>query len=50
MARRANADTQEAAPTFVAGGQGAVGAQPYETLVQFLGQAGAKAKPEGGAD
>jgi predicted DsbA family dithiol-disulfide isomerase len=37
-------------PTFVAGGQGAVGAQPYETLVQFLGQAGAKAKPEGGAD
>ena len=25
-------------PTFVSGGQGVVGAQPYETLVQLLGQ------------
>ncbi len=35
-------------PTFVAGGQAAVGAQPYENLAQLLTSVGAEAKPEGG--
>ncbi len=29
-------------PTFVAGGHGVVGAQPYEVLVKLLEQAGAR--------
>jgi predicted DsbA family dithiol-disulfide isomerase len=29
-------------PTFVAGGHGVVGAQPYEVLVKLLEQAGAQ--------
>ena len=29
-------------PTFVAGGQGVVGAQPYEVLVKLLEQVGAR--------
>ncbi len=35
-------------PTFVAGGQAAVGAQPYENLAQLLTSVGAEAKPQGG--
>ena len=31
-------------PTYVAGGAGVVGAQPYETIAQLLVQAGAKEK------
>jgi predicted DsbA family dithiol-disulfide isomerase len=34
-------------PTFVAGRQGVVGAQPYETLVQLVQQAGAGGNAEG---
>ena len=34
-------------PTFVAGGRGVVGAQPYEALEQLLNQAGAKASAAG---
>ncbi len=37
-------------PTFVSGGYGVVGAQPYEALAQLLDQAGAPAKDEGGAE
>jgi predicted DsbA family dithiol-disulfide isomerase len=33
-------------PTFVSGGQGVVGAQPYETLVQLLGQGKATPRTE----
>jgi predicted DsbA family dithiol-disulfide isomerase len=32
-------------PTFVAGGRGVVGAQPYEVLVKLLEQAGAPRRP-----
>jgi predicted DsbA family dithiol-disulfide isomerase len=35
-------------PTFVAGGYGVVGAQPYEAIAQMLQQVGAKPRP--GAD
>ena len=35
-------------PTFVAEGQGVVGAQPYEMLVQLLEAAGAKPRQNGG--
>jgi predicted DsbA family dithiol-disulfide isomerase len=31
-----------AVPTFVAGGYGVVGAQPYEVLVQLVEKAGAR--------
>ena len=34
-------------PTFVAGGHGVVGAQPYEALEQLLNQAGARPTTEG---
>ena len=33
-------------PTFVAGGYGVVGAQPYEAIEQLLIQAGAKKRDE----
>jgi predicted DsbA family dithiol-disulfide isomerase len=33
-------------PTFVAGGHGVVGAQPYEVLEQLMGQAGARERGE----
>ena len=36
-------------PTFVAGGHGVVGAQPYEALEQMLTQAGALSREDGGA-
>lgn len=36
-------------PTFVAGGYGVVGAQPYEVLQQLLQQVGAAAREDGGA-
>ncbi len=35
-------------PTFVAGGQGVVGAQPYEMLVQLMEAVGAKPRENGG--
>jgi len=34
-------------PTYVAGGFGVVGAQPYEALEQLLNEAGAASRPEG---
>jgi predicted DsbA family dithiol-disulfide isomerase len=37
-------------PTFVSGGYGVVGAQPYEALAQLLDQAGAPAKNGGGGE
>ena len=37
-------------PTFVSGGHGVVGAQPYETLVQFLRQRNATARKERDAE
>ena len=39
-----------AVPTFVSGGYGVVGAQPYATLEQFLSQRGARPKAVGGAE
>ncbi len=35
-------------PTFVAGGRGVVGAQPYEAIEQLLTQAGAQPRENGG--
>lgn len=35
-------------PTFVAGGQGVVGAQPYEALEQWLDELGVPRRPAGG--
>jgi predicted DsbA family dithiol-disulfide isomerase len=35
-------------PTFVAGGYGVVGAQPYETLVTLMERIGAPRRPESG--
>ncbi len=37
-------------PTFVAGGHGVVGAQPYEALAQLMTEVGAQARDGGGAD
>jgi predicted DsbA family dithiol-disulfide isomerase len=37
-------------PTFVAGGQGVVGAQPYEALAQLLNQVGARSLGEAGPE
>ena len=37
-------------PTFVAGGRGVVGAQPYEALEQLLSQAGTPARTEESAE
>ncbi len=37
-------------PTFVSGGYGVVGAQPYEALAQLMDQAGAPPKGDGGSE
>jgi predicted DsbA family dithiol-disulfide isomerase len=37
-------------PTFVAGGHGVVGAQPYEALAQLMNEVGAPARDGGTAD